>query len=93
MPEAKEPPQLIKTAELVKTAKANHADAFGKTNDKRGLAIANALFAELKNLIAEAGPGSINVRGLGKFAISEKTVTKDGEEKTRRRVVFRAGKK
>ncbi len=93
MPEAKQKPTQLNVAELIQSAKATNADAFGKINDKRAATIANALFDELKKHLAEAEAGSINVKGLGRFTITQKTIMKDGEEKSRRRVIFRAGKK
>jgi len=93
MPEAKQKPTQLNVAELIQSAKATNADAFGKINDKRAATIANVLFDELKKQLASTETGIVNVRGLGKFIIAQKTVTKDGEEKTRRKVAFRASKK
>lgn len=93
MPEAKQKPQQLNVADLVKAAKASDTEAFGKINDKRAATIANALFDELKKHLAEAEAGSINVKGLGKFVVTQKTATKDGQEVSRRRVIFRASKK
>jgi len=91
--EAPKKPQKLNLPELVKSAKGNHAEAFGEINDKRGLTIAKALLAELGKQIAAIEEGSVNVPGFGKFTVKRKTIEKDGQKVVRRRVVFRKSAK
>lgn len=91
--ETKQKPQRLNLSELVQSAKASHADAFGKTNDKRSLAITQAVLTELGQQIAAAEEGAISVIGFGKFIVRQKTVQKDGQEIVQRSIRFNAGKK
>ncbi len=93
MSEAVPTTNQVKATELVASLQTSHPDTLGKINKNRAVTLTQSLFSELKTQIATAAPGRINVRGLGLFVITEKTITKDdGTEEVRRRVVFRVKK-
>lgn len=82
----------MKVIELIEAIKNEQPDALGKVADKRAARIVRAALAEIARQIDASEEGTVKIAGLGNFRVRNVKRGKEGEEKTVRRVAFRAAK-
>lgn len=78
--------------QLIRDAKADAPLLLGKIPETRAARLAREILALIRAEIAVTDEGEVRVPGLGVFKIRQVEVTRNGEPKTRKRVVLALAK-
>ncbi len=91
-PGARERPDILKMADLVKALRKERPNLFGKVPEKKAAALIKAAFAQLGKHVGSMNEGVVRVPGFGNFRVRQVEREKDGQKVTVTRTIFRAMK-